>query len=197
MSPVPGGLIGLLAALRYFKWTTSPINSGDTTRLNQSSCGTCVEKSRALWVKPCKTAAVNSSPGLPSSPSLHLVPIHFLKLKPLVPSGGHIHIAQQVATLHQLAGLSVAGWVGSASLKTKRKYSHLFYSADSHGMDLQSPDPSFSQHASQGGSSLPPARFIWKDAVAQRLYSADARSKWSRSWVLFSLLFTDRDATAC
>lgn len=47
------------------------------------------------------------------------------------------------------------------------------------------------------GSSLPPAWFIWKDAVAQRLYSADACSKWSRSWVLFSLSFTDRDAMAC
>lgn len=74
-----------------------------------------MEKSRALRVKPCKTCHRELKPWVAVP-----VPIHFLKPKSLVPSGGHMHVASQVVTLPQLAGLSVPGWV-LPSLKTEPK----------------------------------------------------------------------------
>lgn len=112
-----------------------------------------MENSRALRVKPCKTRYGELKPWVAVP-----VPIHFLKPKCLVPSGGHMHVARQVATLPQFAALSVAGWV-LPSLKTEPKGNIALCSTQLIPMGW-----TFRVLAPVSASM--PARFTWEDAVA-------------------------------
>lgn len=78
-----------------------------------------------------------------------------------------MHIAQQVATLRQLAGLS-CGWLGSASLKTEPKGSTAFCCTQliAMGWTFRVLTPASAIMPPKVGSSPLPIRLIWKDADA-------------------------------